>query len=200
MLPAARSNRSSPGVWGNDPLPPAAAGLASAFMAILPLILASPKSQSKSGGGTAAASTLIGEAASGGSYEGSAHVVDSYDDVHRITPGAVLVVGAGSSSFTMMAPLASAVVERSAFQSRDQVLRELQADSVLRSSGAPARSGYRGLVLHRPGISPAQFGQRPPLETAFLRTRYPARSTRIVRHPGQRVFSKSPTCPGRFPA
>jgi pyruvate,water dikinase len=36
--------------------------------------------------------------------------VNSHDDARDIPPGAVLVVGTGSSSFTMLAPLASAVV------------------------------------------------------------------------------------------
>lgn len=54
--------------------------------------------------------TLRGRGASSGAYEGVAHVVNSHADLHTLTPGAVLVVGAGASSFNMLAPLASAVV------------------------------------------------------------------------------------------
>jgi pyruvate,water dikinase len=43
-------------------------------------------------------------------WEGPAHVVNSPDDAKDIPVGAVLVVRSGSSSFTMLAPLASAVV------------------------------------------------------------------------------------------
>jgi pyruvate,water dikinase len=69
----------------------------------MPLLIGSPKPQT----GTSA---LAGCAASGGVFEGPVHVVNSHDDIGGITSGCVLVVGAGSSSFTMMAPLASAVV------------------------------------------------------------------------------------------
>ena len=86
-----------------DLLPPGAARLTRAVFAILPHILGAPKEQ-------AAGSALVGHPASGGVHEGPAHVIDSHDDVRGIAPGTVLVVGAGSSSFTMMAPLASAVV------------------------------------------------------------------------------------------
>jgi pyruvate,water dikinase len=86
-----------------DLLPPGAARLMRAFAAIMPHILAAPKAQS----GTSA---LVGVPASGGTHEGIAHVIDSHDDIAAIEPGTILVVGAGSSSFTMMAPLASAVV------------------------------------------------------------------------------------------
>lgn len=55
-------------------------------------------------------SGMRGAAASSGVWEGPAHVVNSHDDARDIPAGAVLVVGAASSSFTMMAPLASAVV------------------------------------------------------------------------------------------
>jgi phosphohistidine swiveling domain-containing protein len=84
-------------------LPPGAARLTRAVMTILPHVLGSTKEQA----GTTA---LIGCAASGGVWEGPAHIVESHDDVAGLAPGSVLVVGAGSSSFTMMAPLASAVV------------------------------------------------------------------------------------------
>ena len=53
---------------------------------------------------------IRGQAASAGVYEGFAHVVRSSDDVRTMQPGAVLVVGSGSSSFTMLAPLAAAVI------------------------------------------------------------------------------------------
>ena len=51
-----------------------------------------------------------GQAASAGVYEGFAHVVRSSDDIRTMQPGAVLVVGSGSSAFTMLAPLAAAVI------------------------------------------------------------------------------------------
>jgi pyruvate,water dikinase len=53
---------------------------------------------------------LAGRPASGGVYEGVAHIVASPKDVDNLSPGAVLVVGASSSSFTMLAPLAAAVI------------------------------------------------------------------------------------------
>ena len=58
----------------------------------------------------ATGSTLRGVPASAGQLDGLAHVVNSHDDANGIAPGAVLVVGAGSSTFTMLAPMASAVI------------------------------------------------------------------------------------------
>jgi phosphohistidine swiveling domain-containing protein len=86
-----------------DLLPAGAARVTTAVMTVMPLLIGSPKPQT----GTSA---LAGCAASGGVFEGPVHVVNSHDDIGGITSGCVLVVGAGSSSFTMMAPLASAVV------------------------------------------------------------------------------------------
>lgn len=53
---------------------------------------------------------LRGCAAAGGVWEGPVHVVGSHAEAKDIPPGAVLVVGTASSSFTMLAPLASAVI------------------------------------------------------------------------------------------
>src|SRR6185295_12772830 len=53
---------------------------------------------------------MRGSPASSGVWEGPAHIVNSHDDAKDIPAGAVLVVGSSSSSFTMLAPLASAVV------------------------------------------------------------------------------------------
>jgi pyruvate,water dikinase len=107
----AHTTNDAPAHLGPPELPPpppdlfsgGAARLSSAFMGLLPHIMAPRKEQSGS-------SALVGVPASGGVHEGTAHVIDSHDDVAGIEPGTVLVVGAGSSSFTMMAPLASAVV------------------------------------------------------------------------------------------
>ena len=54
--------------------------------------------------------SLRGCAAAAGVWEGPVHVVGSHAEAKDIALGAVLVVGTASSSFTMLAPLASAVV------------------------------------------------------------------------------------------
>jgi pyruvate,water dikinase len=84
-------------------LPPGGARVTRAIMAVMPHMLPPPKERR-------AEAVLRGWAASGGQWEGPAHLVNSHDDAKAIPAGAVLVVGAGSSSFTMLAPLASAVV------------------------------------------------------------------------------------------
>jgi pyruvate,water dikinase len=70
---------------------------------LVPLMLAPPPEKSSDPG-------LRGVAASSGVWEGPVHIVTSHDDAKDIPVGAVLVVGGGSAAFTMMAPLASAVV------------------------------------------------------------------------------------------
>jgi pyruvate,water dikinase len=87
-----------------DLLPDGARRLTEAVMGVLSLVLTPPPPPAAKGVG------LKGCAASGGQWEGPALIVSSPDDARAIPPGAVLVVGAGSSSFTMLAPLASAVV------------------------------------------------------------------------------------------
>jgi pyruvate,water dikinase len=73
-----------------------------AVMRVLPHILAARAEHADAG--------LRGSPASSGVWEGPAHIVNSHDDAKDIPVGAVLVVGSASSSFTMLAPLASAVV------------------------------------------------------------------------------------------
>ena len=60
-------------------------------------------------------------------------------------------------------------------------------------------SGAAGL-FQRPGMGVRQAGQVPAASNSLRTMRWPRRSTRRRRHCGQRVFSRSPTCPGRLPA
>jgi pyruvate,water dikinase len=89
----------------SDILPPGVARVTDAVMTVIALVLP--------GRGEAPSediAELAGRPASGGVYEGVAHIVASPKDVDNLSPGAVLVVGASSSSFTMLAPLAAAVI------------------------------------------------------------------------------------------
>lgn len=86
-----------------DLLPTDAARTMAAVLRVIPHILAPPPEKQNDDG-------MRGSAASSGIWEGPAHIVSSHDDAKDIPAGAVLVVGAASSSFTMLAPLASAVV------------------------------------------------------------------------------------------
>jgi len=87
-----------------DLLPPGAARVTRTIMTALKFMAGPPDDDGDEVAG------LRGQAASAGVYEGFAHVVRSSDDVRSMQPGAVLVVGSGSSSFTMLAPLAAAVI------------------------------------------------------------------------------------------
>lgn len=86
-----------------DLLPAGAARLTAAVGAVFTHMIVPPTAKHEG-------AVLRGAAASGGQWEGPAYLVSSQDDVRDIPPGSVLVVGAGSSSFTMLAPLAAAVV------------------------------------------------------------------------------------------
>jgi pyruvate,water dikinase len=86
-----------------DLLPPGAARVMTAVLRVMQHVI-TPAAE------PAEDAALRGKAASSGIWEGPAHIVSSHDDAKDIPAGAVLVVGAGSSSFTMLAPLASAVV------------------------------------------------------------------------------------------
>ncbi len=88
-----------------DALPPAVGRLMAAVMTVIGVTLAGRGEKPPSD-----APVLKGHAAAGGVYEGPAHVIASPRDVETMPHGAVLVVGAGSSAFTMLAPLASAVI------------------------------------------------------------------------------------------
>lgn len=83
-------------------LPPGVRRLTAAVMASLEHVLAKVERR--------AGPQLAGFAASSGQWEGPVYRVDSHDDARKIAPGSVLVVGTGSSTFSMLAPLASAVV------------------------------------------------------------------------------------------
>lgn len=83
--------------------PPGAGRVLSAMLNVLPHVIVPPRD----GGND---TDLRGAGASSGVWEGPAHVVSSHDDAKDIPVGAILVVGSGSSSFTMLAPLASAVI------------------------------------------------------------------------------------------
>lgn len=87
----------------SDLLPAGAARVMTAVLKVIPHVIAPPAQTSTDGG-------MRGAAASGGIWEGPAHLVTSHDDTRDIPAGSVLVVGGGSSTFTMLAPLASAVV------------------------------------------------------------------------------------------
>jgi pyruvate,water dikinase len=99
---------------------------------------------------------LWGCAASGGTWEGVALVVESHWDVQDIEPGAVLVVGTGSSTFSMLAPLASAVIaEGGGVLSHVAIVcREYRIPCVSSCSGAlkRIRSGQRVLVDGTRGV------------------------------------------------
>jgi pyruvate,water dikinase len=84
-------------------LPPGAGRAMAAVLRVLPHIISPPPEKR-------ADADLRGSPASAGIWEGPAHIVNSHDDASAIPAGAVLVVGSASSSFTMLAPLASAVV------------------------------------------------------------------------------------------
>ena len=84
-------------------LPAGAARLNDAVMAVIGHMMVKPERATS-------ASELRGIPASSGQWEGVVHVVNAHADAKRITPGSVLVVGAGSSTFTMLAPMASAVI------------------------------------------------------------------------------------------
>jgi phosphohistidine swiveling domain-containing protein len=83
-------------------LPPGAGRVHAAIMRIMVHVLPPPAERSADG--------MRGNAASSGVFEGPAHIVNGHDDAKNIPAGAVLVVGSSSSTFTMLAPLASAVV------------------------------------------------------------------------------------------
>jgi pyruvate,water dikinase len=85
-----------------DQLPPGSARLGHAIAAVIEHVLA--KVERRSSG------QLSGFAASSGQWEGPVYRVNSHDDTRKLAPGSVLVVGTGSSTFSMIAPLASAVV------------------------------------------------------------------------------------------
>jgi pyruvate,water dikinase len=88
-----------------DLLPAGAGRAMSSLLAVLPHMLApAPATRAQADAG------MRGSAASSGVWEGPAHIVSSHADAKDIPAGAVLVVGSASSSFTMLAPLASAVV------------------------------------------------------------------------------------------
>lgn len=103
----------APTSLGPPPYPPpppdllsgGARRLAEAFGATFQLILAPAPPPPKEG-----SMEFVGRPASGGDYVGTVHVVNSTHDASSLKKDAVLVVGAGSSSFTMLAPLASAVI------------------------------------------------------------------------------------------
>lgn len=107
----AYTTRDAPTTLGMKPLPPpsaeafppAAARVMAGLLRVMPHVIA-PSAERTDGAG------MRGSPASGGVWEGPAHIVNSHDDAKDIPVGAVLVVGTGSSSFTMLAPLASAVV------------------------------------------------------------------------------------------
>ncbi len=107
----AYTTRDAPKVIGAPPAAPPAtdllpAGVARSMTAVMKALShlgSAPRTQEAGAG-------LRGNAASSGVWEGPAHVVGSALDAREIPSGAVLVVGAGSSVFTMLAPLASAVV------------------------------------------------------------------------------------------
>lgn len=84
-------------------LPAGARRVMAGILRVLPHILAPPPEKPRDG-------AMRGSAASSGIWEGPVHLVSSHDEARNIPAGAVLVVGTGSSSFTMLAPLASAVV------------------------------------------------------------------------------------------
>ncbi len=88
-----------------DELPPDQARLMGGLMTVIGLALAGRGEKPAEG-----ARELIGRPASGGVFEGPAHVIASPGDVANMAPGSVLVVGASSSAFTMLAPLAAAVI------------------------------------------------------------------------------------------
>lgn len=88
-----------------DLLPPHLARLTKAVMTLINLVLVKPGGDPKN-----VDRELVGRAASAGVYEGPAHIIRSPRDVETMPRGAVLVVGASSSAFTMLAPLASAVI------------------------------------------------------------------------------------------
>jgi pyruvate,water dikinase len=88
-----------------ETLPPDVGRLMGAVMTVIGVTLAGRGEKPPSD-----AKVLNGHAASGGVYEGPAHVIASPRDVESMPRGAVLVVGASSSAFTMLAPLASAVI------------------------------------------------------------------------------------------
>jgi pyruvate,water dikinase len=106
----AYTNRDAPATLGPKELPPPSptllpAGVGrvmAAVMHVIPHVLSPRREQGDDG--------MRGSAASSGVWEGPAHIVNSHDDAKDIPAGAVLVVSAGSSAFTMLAPLASAVV------------------------------------------------------------------------------------------
>jgi phosphohistidine swiveling domain-containing protein len=84
-------------------LPPGVARVMTATLAVIELLFKTRKA-------AASADALHGFPASSGKWEGPVHLVNSHDDARDIAPGSVLVVGAGSSAFNMVAPFASAVV------------------------------------------------------------------------------------------
>ncbi len=85
-----------------DKLPVGVRRLSNAIANVIGHVLA-PRAERSANG-------MHGNPASSGVWEGPVHVVNSHDDARDIPAGAVLVVSSGSSSFTMLAPLASAVV------------------------------------------------------------------------------------------
>jgi pyruvate,water dikinase len=85
-----------------ETMPPGVGRVMSGLFSVISQVIAPPTEKSGSG--------MRGTAASSGVWEGPAHIVNSHDDARDIPVGAVLVVGSASSSFTMLAPLASAVV------------------------------------------------------------------------------------------
>jgi len=88
-----------------DMLPAGAARLSEALSAAIALAL-----PQRGAAPSAGARELAGRPASAGSYEGRAHVVTTAKDAEAMPAGSVLVVGTSSSVFTMLAPLADAVI------------------------------------------------------------------------------------------
>ncbi|MGE5130036.1 MAG: PEP/pyruvate-binding domain-containing protein, partial [Sphingomonadaceae bacterium] len=84
-------------------LPPGLRRLMAGTLAVIELLF-------KTRVAVASADELHGFPASSGKWEGPVHLVNSHDDARDIAPGSVLVVGAGSSAFNMVAPFAAAVV------------------------------------------------------------------------------------------
>jgi pyruvate,water dikinase len=88
-----------------DALPPAVGRLMGAVMTVIGVTLAGRGEKPPED-----AQILRGHPASGGVFEGPVHVIASARDVEGLPRGNALVVGASSSAFTMLAPLASAVI------------------------------------------------------------------------------------------
>ncbi|MBZ0171859.1 MAG: hypothetical protein K8E66_05720, partial [Phycisphaerales bacterium] len=89
----------------SDNLPPGAARLDDAVMAAIGLVVPARAKPPNEG-----ATELPGRPASSGVFEGTAYIVSTPEEMEGLPADSVLVVGASSSTFTMLAPMASAVV------------------------------------------------------------------------------------------